>query len=109
MKRFAVPSTNLPELPMLKPAPEPPSPHGLEVLPTYGKAFAGRKAELSALDRAWAEVTARVFVLWAEGGAGKTRLVVRWLTLMRDAGWRGARGVFVHSFYSQGSDEQRNA
>ncbi len=51
----------------------------------------------------------RVFVLHAQGGAGKTRVVAKWLTQMRDDGWRGAGRVFVHSFYSQGSDERRNA
>jgi hypothetical protein len=87
------------------PAPEP---HGLEELRSYGEGFAGREAELAALDRAWSEGT-RVFVLHAEGGAGKTRVLAKWLTRMRDAGWWGAGKVFVHSFYSQGSDERRNA
>ena len=80
-----------------------------EVLRTYGEGFAGRKAELTALHRAWDEGTVRIFVLHAEGGAGKTRVVAKWLTELRDAGWRGAGRVFVHSFYSQGSDERRNA
>ena len=74
----------------------------------YGEGFVGRQDELAALDRAWGE-GARIFALHAEGGAGKTRVVVEWLRQMRDAGWRGARRVFVHSFYSQGSDERRNA
>jgi hypothetical protein len=84
-------------------------PHGLDVLRTYGEGFAGREAELAALDRAWDEGAVRIFVLHAEGGAGKTRVVAKWMTQMRDAGWRGAGRVFVHSFYSQGSDERRNA
>jgi hypothetical protein len=79
------------------------------VLRTYGEGFAGREAELAALDRAWNDGRVRVFVLHAEGGAGKTRVVARWLTQLRDDGWRGAGRVFVHSFYSQGSDERRNA
>ncbi|HKV10226.1 MAG TPA: ATP-binding protein [Thermoanaerobaculia bacterium] len=74
----------------------------------YGEGFVGRQDELAALDRAWSEGV-RIFALHAEGGAGKTRVVVEWLRRMRDAGWRGARRVFVHSFYSQGSDERRNA
>ncbi|MEA2691334.1 MAG: hypothetical protein QOJ16_721 [Acidobacteriota bacterium] len=90
-------------------APETPEPHGIEVLRTYGEGFAGRQAELAALDRAWAEGTVRVFVLHAEGGAGKTRVIAKWLAQVRDDGWRGAGRVFVHSFYSQGSNEQRNA
>ncbi|MFY9822352.1 MAG: TIR domain-containing protein [Thermoanaerobaculia bacterium] len=87
----------------------PTTPHGLDVLRTYGDGFAGREAELAALDQAWNGGTVRVFVLHAEGGAGKTRVVARWLTMLRDDGWRGAGRVFVHSFYSQGSDEKRNA
>ena len=93
---------------MTAPAPEAYIPHGVDVLRTYGEGFAGRKAELAALDRAWDEGT-RVFVLHAEGGAGKTRVVAKWLNQVRDDGWRGAGRVFVHSFYSQGSDERRNA
>src|SRR4051812_6056332 len=93
---------------MTDPAPAPPEPHGLEVLRTYGEGFSGRQAELDALDQAWNEGT-RVFVLHAEGGAGKTRVVAKWLTRMRDDDYRGAGRVFVHSFYSQGNDEQRNA
>jgi len=69
----------------------------------YGEGFVGRQEELAALDRAWAEGV-RIFALHAEGGAGKTRVVVEWLCRMRDDGWRGARQVFVHSFYLQGSD-----
>ena len=84
------------------------TPHGLEVLRTYGEGFAGRQAELAALDQAWNEGT-RIFVLHAEGGAGKTRVVAKWLTQMSDDGYRSAGRVFVHSFYSQGSNEQGNA
>jgi hypothetical protein len=84
------------------------SPHGLEVLRTYGTGFAGRQADLAALDRAW-EMGVRVFVLHAQGGAGKTRVVAKWLAQVRDDGWRGAGRVFVHSFYSHGNDIRRNA
>ncbi len=74
----------------------------------FGEGFVGRREELAALDWAWA-AGVRIFALHAEGGAGKTRVVVEWLRRMRDNGWRGARRVFVHSFYSQGGDERRNA
>jgi hypothetical protein len=83
-------------------------PKWADELRIYGEGFVGRQDELAALDRAWAG-GARIFALHAEGGAGKTRVVVEWLRRMRDAGWRGARRVFVHSFYSQGSDDRRNA
>jgi hypothetical protein len=83
-------------------------PKWTDELRIYGEGFVGRRDELAALDRAWGEGV-RIFVLHAEGGAGKTRVVVEWLRRMRNAGWHGARRVFVHSFYSQGSDERRNA
>jgi hypothetical protein len=86
----------------------PTAPYGLDVLRTYGTGFAGRKEELAALDRAWSDGVG-IFVLHAQGGAGKTRVVAKWLTEVSDDGWRGAGRVFVHSFYSQGSDERRNA
>ncbi len=88
--------------------PPPTTPHGLEDLRIYGTGFAGRREELAALDRAWSEGV-RVFVLHAQGGAGKTRVAAEWLAQVGGDGWRGAGGVFVHSFYSQGSDERRNA
>jgi TIR domain len=103
------PRTNQNERSMNPPAPDSYVPHGVDVLRTYGEGFAGREAELAALDRSWNERAVRVFVLHAEGGAGKTRVVAKWLMQMRDDGWRGAGRVFVHSFYSQGSDERRNA
>lgn len=88
--------------------PDPPvDPKWTDELRIYGEGFVGRQDELAALDRAWAD-GARIFALHAEGGAGKTRVVVEWLRRMRDTGWRGARRVFVHSFYSQGSDERRS-
>jgi hypothetical protein len=83
-------------------------PKWADELRIYGEGFVGRQDELAALDRAWAD-GARIFTLHAEGGAGKTRVVVEWLRRMRDDRWRGSRRVFVHSFYSQGSDERRNA
>ena len=97
------------DAPMTASAPHDSAPHGVEELHTYGEGFAGREAELAALDQAWNTGQVRVFVLYAQGGAGKTRVIAKWLTQMRDDGWRGARRVYVHSFYSQGSDERRNA
>ena len=89
--------------------PAPFTPRWTDELKTYGDGWAGREAELAALDEAWRSGATRVLSLHAEGGAGKTRVLVKWLNNLRDDGWRGAGGVFVHSFYSQGSDERRNA
>jgi hypothetical protein len=97
-----------PAVPEAAPDPDAPiAPKWTDELRIYGEGFVGRQDELAALDRAWA-AGARIFALHAEGGAGKTRVVVEWLRRMREAGWRGARRVFVHSFYSQGSDERRS-
>jgi hypothetical protein len=87
---------------------EPIEPKWTDELRIYGEGFVGRQEELAALDRAW-EKGVRIFALHAEGGAGKTRVIVEWLRQMRDDRWRGAQRVFVHSFYSQGSDERHNA
>jgi len=92
----------------MTPTPTPIEPKWTDELRIYGEGFVGRQDELAAMDRAWGE-GARIFALHAEGGAGKTRVVVEWLRRMRDDVWRGAWRVFVHSFYSQGSDERRNA
>ncbi|HKI06683.1 MAG TPA: hypothetical protein VKK31_32195 [Thermoanaerobaculia bacterium] len=86
---------------------EPFEPKWTDELRIYSEGFVGRQEELSAMDRAWAEGV-RIFALHAEGGAGKTRVVFEWLRRMRDDRWGGAK-VFVHSFYSQGSDERRTA
>jgi hypothetical protein len=77
----------------------------------YGEAglFAGRGAELEMLDLALEDGAFRVVSVWAEGGAGKTRLLFQWLNRLRDDGWRVLSTVFVHSFYSQGSGEDRGA
>ncbi|MBT8419556.1 MAG: toll/interleukin-1 receptor domain-containing protein, partial [Gammaproteobacteria bacterium] len=99
--------------PGVSPPPSPatalPRVSGIEQLKTYGDGFAGRRDELAELDAAWDGGHSRVFVLHAQGGAGKTRMLVEWLNRLRDDGWRGTGAVFVHSFYSQGSDERRNA
>jgi len=90
-----------------------PAPSGLAIhrtdeLRVYGEAvFAGRKAELRLLDKALTEGKARILSLWAEGGAGKTRLLFEWLRKVGDDAWRGLTRVFVHSFYSQGSGDDR--
>jgi TIR domain-containing protein len=86
---------------------EPIEPKWSDELRIYGKGFAGRRKELAAMSRAWAK-GARIFALHAEGGVGKTRVVVEWLRRMQKDGWRGARRVFVHSFYTQGSGDERS-
>lgn len=68
--------------------------------------FRGREAELAGLDQAWDDPRTHVVSIVAEGGAGKSAVVRRWLTGMARRGWRGAKAVVGWSFASQGS---RNA
>ena len=93
------------------PGPDAPRVRWTDQLRIYGEAglFAGRRAELQMLDQTLEDGAARVVSLWAEGGAGKTRLLFQWLNCLRDEGWRGLTTVFVHSFYSRGSGEDRGA
>lgn len=79
-------------------------------LPAGAPHFLGREPELAALDAAWASAGQTALVeLIAPGGTGKTALVKRWLDNMRAAHWRGAAQVYAWSFYSQGTDDARQA
>jgi TIR domain len=73
------------------------------------KKLVGRGDELRRLDGAWADQKTRVISLVAWGGAGKTSLVMEWLTRFRDDGYRGADAVLCWSFYSQGTQERAAA
>jgi hypothetical protein len=61
----------------------------------------GHDAELARLAAAWGDGKTGVFALMAWGGVGKTALANKWLAEMVGAGYRGARRVYGHSFYSQ--------
>ena len=54
-------------------------------LPATGETFVARKAELARLDDAWASGT-NVLSFVAEGGAGKSALINRWLGKMQEDG-----------------------
>lgn len=73
------------------------------------KTLVGREAELKRLDDAWTDQKTRVISLVAWGGAGKTSLVIEWLTRVRNDGYRGADAVLCWSFYSQGTQERAAA
>ena len=78
-------------------------------LPQGSAHLIGRNEELSTLDAAWNDPHAAIMELVAPGGTGKTALVKAWLMRMRAEQWRGAQRVYGWSFYSQGSDEKRQA
>ena len=73
------------------------------------KKLVGRDDELRRLDDAWADDKTKVISLIAWGGAGKTSLVIEWLTRFRNDGYRNADAVLCWSFYSQGTQERAAA
>jgi len=74
-------------------------------LPITGEHLFGREAELTRLDRAWADPETHVISLVAWGGVGKSALVNHWLGTMAKENYRGARRVYGVSFYSQGTKQ----
>jgi TIR domain len=74
---------------------------------TYAKKLYGREREMADLIAAWDGGHTRIFAFDAMGGAGKTALVYHFVQALKASGWRGARSVFAWSFYSQGSNEDR--
>jgi hypothetical protein len=68
----------------------------------------GRDEDLAWLDSAW-NGNKNVVIVRAFGGMGKTSLVATWMAELAMKNWRGAERVFDWSFYSQGTNDQRNA
>jgi TIR domain len=81
---------------------------GITHLPqTFSAELFGRTDELAQLIDAWHSERTHVVALDAIGGAGKTALVRQFMQMLEEGGWRGAERVFVWSFYSQGTDANR--
>ena len=74
---------------------------------TFSPELFGRTDELAQVTEAWHSERTHVVALDAIGGAGKTALVRYFMQMLEEGGWRGAERVFVWSFYSQGTDENR--
>ncbi|HXA18599.1 MAG TPA: hypothetical protein VN380_16515 [Thermoanaerobaculia bacterium] len=68
----------------------------------------GRDEDLARLDGSW-NGNKNVVIVRAFGGMGKTSLVATWMAELAMKDWRGAERVFDWSFYSQGTNDQRNA
>ena len=81
----------------------------IDHLPKGAERLIGRDAELELLDEAWEDPATAVVELVAPGGTGKTALMKEWLGRLGGDRWRGAIRVFGWSFYSQGSDDKRQA
>ncbi len=69
----------------------------------------GREQELALLDLAFSQPHTAIVSLVAWGGVGKTMLVQHWLQRLQREGWFGAGRVYAWSFYSQGTQEDRQA
>jgi len=69
----------------------------------------GREQELALLDLAFAQAQTVIVSLVAWGGVGKTMLVQHWLQHLQREGWCGTQRVYAWSFYSQGTEEDRQA
>ncbi len=79
---------------------------------TFAQRLFGREQEMAALFAAWDGAGAdktNILVLDAMGGTGKTALINHFVQGLQTGGWRGAEAVFVWSFYSQGTDEGKQA
>jgi tetratricopeptide (TPR) repeat protein len=74
---------------------------------TFARRLFGRDAEMKQLLEAWDSGATRIVALDAMGGAGKTALAWHFKELLKRTGWRGVRRAFAWSFYSQGSNEDR--
>jgi TIR domain len=74
---------------------------------TFSPDLFGREIEMAQLFGAWDGGKTHIVALDAIGGAGKTALVRQFIQMLEEGGWRGAQRVFVWSFYSQGTDENR--
>jgi tetratricopeptide (TPR) repeat protein len=80
-------------------------------LPDLHPHFVGRKAELDLLHDAWHQGTTNMVQFVAPGGTGKTMLVTYWLQhqLLERVDMAQPAMIYAWSFYSQGTDEQRQS
>ncbi|NQZ09280.1 MAG: TIR and AAA domain-containing protein [Algicola sp.] len=77
-------------------------------LPVTPGDIVGREKEVEQLNQAWDDENTRIISFIAWGGVGKSSLINTWRNDMRDNGYKGAERVFAHSFYSQGTSDQRH-
>jgi tetratricopeptide (TPR) repeat protein len=68
-----------------------------------------REQELELLNQSCVDAKSNMLLLHAPGGTGKTAVLKHWLNQLQDNNWNGFELVFGWSFYSQGTDEARQA
>jgi len=96
-------------------APEPVVEHtvvqvSISKLPSTRPELFGREAEIAVLNEAWANPQTNVLIIIGIGGQGKSTLVGHWLRqIMAPANYVGASRVYAWSFYSQGTQEDKQA
>ncbi|MDM8547366.1 hypothetical protein QUF61_12790 [Candidatus Venteria ishoeyi] len=71
--------------------------------------FVRREPELKRLELACADTRQNIILFHAAGGTGKTALLKAWLKQLEVNNWNGFDKVYGWSFYSQGTDEARQA
>ena len=85
----------------------PDSPPAVNNFPESNDDFFGREKYFDILDKAWGDEQVNILSFIAFGGIGKTSLIDNWLKRMKESHYKGAKNIFMWSFYSQGSEEDR--
>ena len=78
-------------------------------LPTVNSKIFGREKEMRILDDCWCDEHTNTAAFIGYGGVGKTALINSWLNKMGTENYPGARFVYDWSFYSQGTNENKQA
>ncbi len=74
---------------------------------TYTGELYGREAELTQLFTDLEDEQVRIVAFDAMGGTGKTALLYHFVQQLKKDGWHNLESVFIWSFYSQGSSEDK--
>jgi hypothetical protein len=86
-----------------------PFPIELNHIPKGATTLFGRRDELAQLNAAWDSPHTCIVEVIAPGGVGKTALLRDWLQGFSATNRRGAERIYGWSFYSQGTDDKRQA
>ncbi len=76
---------------------------------TYTGKLYGREAEIAQLFNDLRDANTRIVAYDAMGGSGKTALIDHFVHQLKAQGWPALDSVFIWSFYSQGSSEDKQA
>lgn len=76
---------------------------------TYTGKLYGREVEMAQLFADLENPQVRLVAFDAMGGTGKTALIYHFIQQLKTEGWRKLESVFIWSFYSQGSSEDKQS